>query len=89
MKLFNKQRILDTFRPDSEYLPFFLSLLAFGLGYGIYKGVIDNYLAEIVVMTEFDRGLAEFSGNCRVCSLSSSLLPAICSQPNGFIRQGR
>ncbi len=39
---------------------FILSLLAMGLGYGLYKGVIDNYLAEIVAMTEFDRGVVEF-----------------------------
>ena len=31
-----------------------------GLGHGIYKGAIDNYPANIVVMGEFERGLAEF-----------------------------
>ena len=35
-------------------------MLTFGLAYGLYKGVIDNYLAEIVAMTEFDRGVSEF-----------------------------
>jgi len=54
------QKIQEVFRPDSKYKPFFLSLIAIGLGYGIYKGVLDNYLAEIVVMDEFDRGVAEF-----------------------------
>ncbi len=49
-----------TFRPNSKYRPFFLSLLLMSLGYGIYKGIIDNYLAEIISMTQFDRGLAEF-----------------------------
>lgn len=48
------------FRPDSKYKLFFASLLATGIGYGIYKGVIDNYLAEIVVLRELDRGIAEF-----------------------------
>ena len=60
MKKFGEGSYREVFKPDSEYRPFFISLLAFGLGYGIYKGVIDNYLAEIVVMTEFDRGVAEF-----------------------------
>ena len=60
MKLFSSERIQDVFKSDSEYRPFFCSLLAIGLGYGVYKGVIDNYLAEIVSMTEFDRGVAEF-----------------------------
>ena len=53
-------KLKSVFRPDSPYRAFFLSLLLMGLGYGLYKGVIDNYLAEIVSMTEFDRGVAEF-----------------------------
>ena len=54
------KRLRETFRADSCYKPFFLSLLTIGLAYGLYKGVIDNYLAEIVTMGEFDRGVAEF-----------------------------
>lgn len=53
-------RIKNVFKEDSYYKVFLTSLLITGLGYGIYKGVIDNYLAEIVGMGEFDRGLAEF-----------------------------
>ena len=54
-------RKLDrVFRPDSGYRAFFASLIAMGLAYGLYKGVINNYLAEIVSMTEFDRGVVEF-----------------------------
>ena len=49
-----------TFREDSKYVYFFLSILVMGLGYGLYKGTIDNYLAQIVQMTDFDRGLMEF-----------------------------
>lgn len=48
------------YKEGSFYKVFLLSLLITGLGYGIYKGVIDNYMAEIVGMGEFDRGLAEF-----------------------------
>ncbi len=50
----------ELFRPDSGYKMFFISILITGLGYGLYKGMIDNYLAEIVSMGEFDRGIAEF-----------------------------
>lgn len=48
------------YKEDSFYKVFLTSLLVTGLGYGIYKGIIDNYMAEVVGMGEFDRGLAEF-----------------------------
>lgn len=48
------------FRSDSSYKAFFWSIIVFGLSYGLYKGVIDNYLAEIVQATEFDKGVTEF-----------------------------
>lgn len=54
------KKLRDTFKPDSSYKAFFLSLLTVGLGYGLYKGIMDNYLAEIVTMGEFERGVAEF-----------------------------
>lgn len=50
----------STFKEGSKYQLFFISIIATGLAYGIYKGIIDNYLAEIVTMGEFDRGVAEF-----------------------------
>ena len=53
-------KLKEVFREDSYYRVFLTSLIVTGLGYGIYKGVIDNYMAEIVGMGEFDRGLAEF-----------------------------
>lgn len=55
-----KQKIINTFKADSFYKVFLSSLIITGLGYGIYKGIIDNYMAEIVGMGEFDRGLTEF-----------------------------
>ncbi len=54
------KRLQQVFRPDSTYRQFFLSLLTVSLAYGLYKGIVDNYLAEIVTMSEFDRGVAEF-----------------------------
>ncbi len=53
-------KLSSVFRENSKFKVFLLSVLITGLGYGIYKGLIDNYLAEIVVMGEFDRGIAEF-----------------------------
>ncbi|MCR4818739.1 MAG: MFS transporter [Fretibacterium sp.] len=48
------------FCPDSKYRAFLLSAVTFGLACGLYKGVMDNYLAEVVAMTKFDRGVLEF-----------------------------
>ncbi|MCF0115870.1 MAG: MFS transporter [Erysipelotrichaceae bacterium] len=48
------------FKEKSMYKYLFASILLTGLGYGLYKGVIDNYLAEVVTMSEFDRGVSEF-----------------------------
>jgi len=55
MKLFT-----SVFRDNARYRAFFASILMAGLGYGIYKGIIDNYLAEVAHMGEFGRGVAEF-----------------------------
>lgn len=48
------------FKEQSKYREFFWSILLTALGYGLYKGVLDNYLAQVVGMGEFDRGLTEF-----------------------------
>ncbi len=53
-------RLKEIFRKDSFYKVFFLAVIAAGLAHGIYKGVLDNYLAEIVGMGEMDRGITEF-----------------------------
>ena len=53
-------KIKSVYKENSYFKVFLTSLIVTGLGYGIYKGVIDNYLAEVVGMGEFDRGLAEF-----------------------------
>lgn len=54
------EKFTDAFQKESKYKLFFLSVLAVGLSYGLYKGVIDNFLAEAVAMTEFDKGVSEF-----------------------------
>ena len=48
------------FKENTRYRALFASLLLSAIGFGLYKGVIDNYLAEIAGMTEMDRGVAEF-----------------------------
>lgn len=53
-------QIQEAFREDSKYKLFLLSILITGLSYGLYKGMLDNFLAEIVGMGEMDRGITEF-----------------------------
>ena len=52
--------IKDTFREGSNYKYLLLSVLITGLSYGLYKGMLDNFLAEVVAMGEMDRGITEF-----------------------------
>ena len=54
------EKLKTIFRSDSKYKIFLLSILITGLSYGLYKGMLDNFLAEIVGMGEMDRGVAEF-----------------------------
>jgi len=53
-------RIKESFRSDSKYKVLLLTLMITALSYGLYKGVIDNYLAEVVKIGEMDRGVIEF-----------------------------
>ena len=55
-----KNKLSSVFKEDSGYMAFFAAMLTFSLAYGLYKGVIDNYLAEIVGMSEFQKGVSEF-----------------------------
>jgi len=52
--------IKGIFRENTRYKAFFISLLFSAIGFGLYKGVIDNYMAEVVHINEMDRGLTEF-----------------------------
>jgi len=53
-------RIRDTFRENTKFRALLISILITGLSYGLYKGMLDNYLAEVVRMGEMDRGITEF-----------------------------
>ena len=50
----------NVFKEGSKFKIFLLSLLITGLSYGLYKGMLDNFLAEVVQMGEMDRGITEF-----------------------------
>lgn len=54
------KRFKNIFKEESCYRSFFFSLLLSAIGFGLYKGVIDNYMAEVVKIQEFDRGVTEF-----------------------------
>lgn len=52
--------IKATFKDGTPFKYFLISLLITGLSYGLYKGMLDNFLAEVVAMGEMDRGITEF-----------------------------
>ena len=54
------KRLKETFRAESSYKMLLISIVIMGLAYGLYKGMLDNYLAEVVKMGEMDRGVTEF-----------------------------
>ena len=53
-------RIKNMFREGTAFKAFLFSILIYGLSYGLYKGMLDNFLAEVVHMGEMDRGVTEF-----------------------------
>ncbi len=54
------QRIKGVFKEGAQFRIFLLSVIITGISYGLYKGILDNFLAEVVKMGEFDRGVTEF-----------------------------
>ena len=58
MKQYNSMK--EVYRDGSGFKFFLLCILITGLSYGLYKGMLDNYLAEVVQMGEMDRGITEF-----------------------------
>jgi MFS family permease len=50
----------DVYKPDSKVARFLSVLALYGMAYGLYRGVQDNYLAEILGITPFERGIVEF-----------------------------
>lgn len=52
--------VYSIFKREQGVIPFLLVLLLQSLSYGFYKGIQDNYLAEIVGVNAFERGVLEF-----------------------------
>ena len=48
------------YRPDAKIGPFISALILSGISMGLLKGIQDNYLAEIVRIDAFERGIVEF-----------------------------
>jgi MFS family permease len=53
-------KLKTLYRPDASVARFLAVLVLSGVSYGLYKGVLDNYLAEIVRFSPFERGMVEF-----------------------------
>ncbi|MDR0497989.1 MAG: MFS transporter, partial [Treponema sp.] len=50
----------DVYRPDAKVGRFLSVLVLSGIAWGLYRGIQDNYLAEIINITPFERGIVEF-----------------------------
>ncbi|MBQ7930521.1 MAG: MFS transporter, partial [Clostridia bacterium] len=53
-------KLKSLFNENTPFKVFLLSVLITGVSYGLYKGMLDNFMAEIVGMSESDRGVTEF-----------------------------
>jgi len=52
--------LADVYRPDAKVARFLNVIIISGVAYGLYRGIQDNYLAEILHITPFERGIVEF-----------------------------
>jgi MFS family permease len=48
------------YRSDAKVGRFLSVLVFYGIAFGLYRGIQDNYLAEIVHINAFERGIVEF-----------------------------
>ncbi len=53
-------KLKSLFNENTPFKVFLLSVLITGVSYGLYKGMLDNFMAEVVGMGEADRGVTEF-----------------------------
>ena len=58
--MFKRDSLRSVYKEGSGFKIFLLCILITGLSYGLYKGMLDSYLAEVVGMGEMDRGVTEF-----------------------------
>lgn len=54
------KKVLSVYKNSPRIINFLIVTLLVGLAHGLYKGVQDNYLAELVNINEFERGIVEF-----------------------------
>lgn len=54
------RRIANYFRPNTGASQFFMSILMWGVAAGCFAAVLNNYLADMRGINEFERGLLEF-----------------------------
>jgi MFS family permease len=54
------ERLDFIYKKDSRRNKFLLVILCSGLAYGFYRGIQDNYLAQIIQISKFERGIVEF-----------------------------
>ena len=54
------EKLKRVYKDGTQYRYLLMSILMTGLAYGIYKGIIDNYLAEEVGLTQVGKGVSEF-----------------------------
>jgi MFS family permease len=50
----------EIYRPDAKVARFLSALALSGVAYGLYRGIQDNYLADINHINNFERGIVEF-----------------------------
>jgi len=48
------------FKPSTQVLRFLCCIVLSGMAFGLYRGIQDNYLADIIHITPFERGIVEF-----------------------------
>jgi MFS family permease len=50
----------EIYRPEIKIGRYLSVLALWGISYGFYRGIQDNYLAQVVGITNFERGIVEF-----------------------------
>jgi MFS family permease len=55
-----RNSLRDIYRSGVIFQRFLTVLLFSGISFGLYRGIQDNYLAELVHITNFERGIVEF-----------------------------
>ncbi|MDR2304647.1 MAG: MFS transporter [Treponema sp.] len=50
----------EIYRPEVKIGRYLSVLALWGISYGFYRGIQDNYLAQVVGITSFERGIVEF-----------------------------